>query len=243
MGSGTIAYYLMQQQAARINGASYAINSNDNTNNGHTSVPPCTPRQYLATSIDAFVSLDMPPLTARQMSPILHAELAEMIAAMEGVDLSRISDFHSAHEEFVRCGMTDVRVRGLYSTNLIIERNNNDISNGMGSSGKAVAARWKCNLPALHRASDDYTLFLPDGFRDNSSAFSFPIARTTPVLSILGGDSPIGGQSEVQAMWPAFSQELKQHVVPGATHTVFYDKQTETADLVTHFLRCLGIFS
>lgn len=252
MGSGTLAYYLMKRQAAVRRGffegndcdeSSRSGNKKTFTNFGFGSVP-LSPELF-KESIDAFVSLDMPPITGSEMSDKLRDELVGMMVEMEKVNLANIVDMRSAHEEFLRCGMTDMRIRGLCSTNLLLRREQpqrQDIpkeSQAPCTAHPHVIASWKCNLPVLKRSLAESALFFPAGFEAHTDDFSFPLE--VPVLSILGGASPIGGKARFQEVWPRFAVNLEQHVVPDATHTVFFDKPEETVDLILQFLERIGV--
>lgn len=229
MGSMTWTEYLMKRWRAATLAAGAA--------------PPHLP-QGDALSIPGFVSMDMPPVTMSHMSVGLVEELVEIIEGMKKVELDRIFDLRSAHDEFFRCGMQDIRVRGLCTTNLALTPNPAD------PSGRRVA-RWKCNVPVLERSIRSGELFFTDAYSKKplpsgatpideearrNAILEPPSVGHTPVLSLLGEASPIGGEAQYQNLWERYAVNLEQRSIPGASHTVYYDKPRETIDLVKNFL-------
>lgn len=178
----------------------------------------------------------MPPITAAELSEELHEELSDSIAAMKRVDLTRIHDMRSAHEEFVRCKMDNARIRGLCSTNLLFQQQER-AAHGTSGGASVVTARWKCNLPVLEQCWATGALFLPNGITPRAPLID------VPVLSVLGGESPIGQNAMYHGLWRRFARDLDEHVVPNATHTVYFDQPKATLQLVEAFLRHLELWT
>lgn len=200
--------------------------------------------------VKGLVSLDLPPIVRSNMTAKLTGELIDIIEHMKVVNLSAICDLQSGHEEFYRCGMHDIRVRGLCTTNLALQRDPNDPTRRVAS--------WKCNVPVLEHSIRSGELFLPDsyykpaaggkgsgGTRDSQEqkqrrhrlALEYPTVGTVPVLSVLGDASPVGGDPQYQQLWERYAVDLRQHSIPHATHTVYFDKPHETVELVKNFLK------
>lgn len=189
------------------------------------------------------VSMDMPPVTRARRSSSLVAELVGIIESMKKVDMKRVTDLRSAHDEFYRCGMQDIRTRGLCTTNLALTPD--------PTNPARRVATWKCNVPVLEHSIRSGELFFTDAYlkkpltacgtaeQREREVTSSPSVGTVPVLSILGGASPIGGADEYRELWERYAVRLEQHSIPGATHTVYYDKPRETIDLVKSFLKHL----
>ncbi|KEG09537.1 abhydrolase domain-containing protein 11 [Trypanosoma grayi] len=179
-------------------------------------------------AIAGLVSLDMPPLTKRLLPPSLEAELHEYIHLMKSVNLSAIKDMRSAEVEFVRCGIEDKRVRGFFTTNLNIVRT--------GSRANPRVS-WRCNIPVLEESLRQRSVFLPDAFPQLCARCRIEV----PVLSILGGASPVGGSNKYRGLWPNCATVVEEHVLPNAGHNLFYDDVEGTVRLVVGFARRLGI--
>lgn len=192
------------------------------------------------------VSLDMPPVARSHMTKKLTHELVDIIEHMKAVRLGAITDLRSGQEEFYRCGMQDIRVRGLCTTNLALLP---DSAHG-GAPGRRVA-RWKCNVPVLEHSIRSGDLFFPDSYykavvaesvkaADSAAcrqlARQSPTVGTVPVLSVLGGASPVGSDPQYQQLWERHAVDVRQHTIPHATHTVYFDKPRETIEVVKGFL-------
>ncbi|KPI89050.1 hypothetical protein ABL78_1863 [Leptomonas seymouri] len=229
MGSMTWTQYLMDQ---------YQRQASQSHNNVSAKATPQNPIDVLG-----LVSIDMPPITQSRMSVDLVDELLEIIECMKKVDMHLISDLRSAHEEFFRCGMQDIRVRGLCTANVALTPD--------PSNPTRKVASWKCNIPALERSIRTRELFLVDPYfkhplpagnaaetmeQKRKEILSCPSVGDVPVLSILGGVSPIGGDPAYGDLWERYASTLEQHTLPGASHTVYYDKPHETIALVNNFL-------
>ncbi|RNF06057.1 abhydrolase domain-containing protein 11 [Trypanosoma conorhini] len=177
--------------------------------------------------IDGFVSLDMPPLTGRQFPSSLQGELCDYVALMKRVDLSAITDVRSAFKEFDRCGIHNKRVQGFLSTNLQIVRP------GAATNTKvAPSVSWRCNIPVLEETLLQRRIFFPE-----ASLNSRPHGKiSVPVLSLLGGKSPVGGSSRYRGMWSSFADTVEEHVLHDAGHNVYHDDLQGTAQLTEAFL-------
>lgn len=189
-------------------------------------------------NIAAFISLDMPPVTASAMPGSLVQELLDIIEYMKKVHLDSITDIRSATEEFRRCGMTDIRTRGLCTTNILLSP---PTPGGSTTHQTSSVARWKCHVPVLEESLRTRALFFSDSYAKTSSAATPPSIQGVPVLSILGGCSPIGGNATLQQLWPRYASDVEQHILPAATHTVYYDRPRDVVDMVDAFLSRIGL--
>lgn len=231
MGSMTWTHYLMNR--SRSSSTSSPVTATDTLSH---------------LDVCGFVSMDMPPVTKSHMSANLVEELVEIIECMKKVDLHRICDLRSAHAEFFRCGMQDIRVRGLCTTNLAFTPD--------PTKPTRKVASWKCNVPVLEQSIRAGDLFFPDAYlkpslpsgatpalaqRRREATLAPPSVGEVPVLSILGGASPIGGEGRYGEMWERYAVHLEQRTIPKASHTVYYDNPRETVNLVKHFLTRLRV--
>jgi pimeloyl-ACP methyl ester carboxylesterase len=227
MGSMTWTQYLMNQFEKQSS----------------TSIKTASSVTPSPVKVRGFVSMDMPPVTTSHMCVGLVEELVEIIDAMKRVEMSRISDLRSAHEEFFRCGMRDIRVRGLCTTNLAL-------TSDPAHPTRKVAS-WKCNVPVLERSIRSGELFFPDVYAKPplpagetraaaaarvEKSLTNPSVGSVPVLSLLGSASPIGKNPAYATLWERYAAKLEQHTIAGASHTVYYDKPRETIELVKTFL-------
>ncbi|GET89515.1 hypothetical protein, conserved [Leishmania tarentolae] len=208
----------------------------------------CAPQSSL--DVKGLVSLDLPPIVRSNRTAKLTNELIDIMEHMKAVNLSAISDLRSGQEEFYRCGMHDIRVRGLCTTNLALQPDPNDPTRRV--------ARWKCNVPVLEASIRSGQIFLPDSYykpaaegkgsggahaseehkqNPHQLALEYPSVGMIPVLSVLGAASPVGGDPQYQQLWERYAIDLRQHSIPHATHTVYFDKPHETIELVTNFLK------
>ncbi|KPA86933.1 putative mitochondrial hypothetical protein [Leptomonas pyrrhocoris] len=236
MGSMTWAQYLMNQHQKQSSSA----NQKSEAATSAVQSPP---------DVQGFVSIDMPPITQSHIAASLVDELVDIIESMKRVEMHRISDLRSAHAEFFRCGMHDIRIRGLCTTNLAL-------APGPSNPARQVA-RWKCNVPVLERSIRTGELFFTDAYfkdplptegtaaaaqeRRRNEILTCPSVGSVPVLSILGGASPIGGDAKYGNVWERYALDLEQHTIPGAAHTVYYDKPRETISLVMSFLKRIHV--
>ncbi|EPY30886.1 abhydrolase domain-containing protein 11 [Strigomonas culicis] len=174
-------------------------------------------------AVVGLVALDMPPIPASQMSPVLLHSLRHTIDRMDRMRLDALTDMKSVEVECVRCGIFDRRMIGLCTTNIHLPRR---------GGGGGTPATWKCNLPVLAQSLAGGELFLPESY-----AAAAPQLEV-PVLSVLGGKSPIGGDRRYHNRFPPFVRRplrVEEVVVPHATHTVYFDKPDATVDAVVHF--------
>ncbi|ORC87516.1 abhydrolase domain-containing protein 11 [Trypanosoma theileri] len=178
--------------------------------------------------VSGLVSLDMPPLTGSLFPSSIENELSEYMNLMKKVNLSSIRDMRSAQEEFSRCGIKDRRVRDFFTTNIRIVRANGKVES---------PALWKCNIPVLEKALQRRSVFLSDTTIKNSAHCKIRV----PILSVLGGLSPIGGDTKYHGLWNKSAVNVKEYVLQNAGHNLYYDKLEETAQLIEDFVRGLDI--
>ncbi|KAK7194423.1 Alpha/beta hydrolase family [Novymonas esmeraldas] len=215
-----------------------------------------------AAEVVGLVSLDMPPVVRSHMSPELTSELIDIIERMKAVNMDAIHDLRSGQEEFLRSGMQDIRVRGLCTTNLALRPvhardpaqrvaawkcNLPVLEHSMRSKQLFFSDSYykeeRCAALAAAAAAT--------GNRDGATsrhertrqwsqgqyALQHPTVGTVPVLSVLGADSPIGGQEQYKQLWERYAADLRQHTLPQATHTVYFDKPRETIECIMDFLK------
>nr|CCM16438.1 hypothetical protein, conserved [Leishmania guyanensis] len=200
--------------------------------------------------VKGLVSLDLPPIVRSHKTAKLTNELIDIIEHMKAVNLDAISDLRSGQEEFYRCGIHDIRVRGLCTTNLRLQLDPSDPMRHVAS--------WKCNVPVLEHSIRSGELFLPDSYYKRAAdrnglggahdahqeqqgrhrlALECPSVGTVPVLSVLGAASPVGGNPQYRQLWELYAVNLRQHSIPHAAHVVYFDKPHETVELVKDFLK------
>ncbi|CAD2215095.1 Alpha/beta hydrolase family/Serine aminopeptidase, S33, putative [Angomonas deanei] len=204
-------------------------------------------KEKVKPPIAAFLSMDMPPITGAELSPTLRGELGVFLDIMKHVKLERVTDYRSGQEAFElaieQCLPSDqrqdkkalARVKGFLSTNLRFTTD----------SEKKRVARWKCHVPVLEKALKESQLFL-DAAQYSKETCQGGIA--VPVLSLLGGDSPIGGQPQYRGRWPHFVKNandgnlVREVIIPNATHTIYFDQPEATVTAINTFLEDVGVF-